>query len=140
MRECGECTVCCVYPRIAELGKDGMRHCVHVIADEEEIPGERVCFTGKGCNAYDDRPKVCRDYKCAWIRGCGGDDDRPDKCGVLIDRGKGIGNAVEVKPLWPNAANEEAGAGAIKRIVEDTGMAALVLTFFEGRLTRVVLP
>ena len=140
MRECGECIVCCVYPKIPELDKDGMRHCVHAMADEPEIPGERVCYTGKGCDSYNGRPEVCRAYTCEWKRGRGSDADRPDRCGVLIDRNKGIGNAVECKPLWPNAANEDAGAAAIKRIAQDADMAALVLSFYESRLMRVVVP
>jgi hypothetical protein len=140
MRVCGECTVCCVYPRIPELDKEGMRHCIHVIADEEEIPGERVCYTGKGCSIYGKHPETCQKYLCEWRRGRGADADRPDRCGVLIDRNKGIGNAVECKPLWQNAANQEAGAAAIKRIAQDANMAALVLSFYESRLMKVVCP
>ena len=141
MRTCGDCIVCCVYLRIRQLDKPPMRHCKHVDADIPEVPGESVCYTGKGCTIYEDRPdEPCKGYRCEWINGHGADEDRPDRSGILIDRTKDIGNAVEVKPLWPDAADTPEGQETIERVARSKGMAALVLSFYERRLVRVVVP
>ena len=138
MRECGECVVCCVYPRIEEpLHKAAMTHCAHVQADEPEVPGKKVCFSGTGCSAYCDRPPVCKEYECAWLLGNGDISDRPDKSGVLMDRNKKIRGAVECKSLWEGAHDEPAGRAAIERVSCDMGLAALVISFGERRLREV---
>jgi hypothetical protein len=140
VRTCGDCVVCCVYLRIdvPELKKEGMRHCPHVLTDEKEDPGKRVCYTGSGCSIYNKRPQVCREYSCEWVKGHGTEADRPDRCGVLIDRAKRIENAIECKPIWDGAADDPCGMGAIVRISRSTGRPALVTSFYERRLVRVV--
>jgi hypothetical protein len=71
-RDCGDCTICCVYPtinkpEIQKLSGAACRHC-----------------TGHGCAIYDTRPPVCRSFYCAWRTvDIFGDDWRPDKSGVL---------------------------------------------------------
>jgi hypothetical protein len=115
-----------------------MRHCPHVEADEPEIVGERVCYTGKGCKIHGKHPKTCSGYKCAWLKGHGAEEDRPDKCGVLMDNSKGVKNAIECKPVWEGAAEEPAGQRAIERVSRDMDVPALVTSFYERRLVRVV--
>jgi hypothetical protein len=139
MRTCGDCIVCCVYLKIdvPELRKEGMRHCPHVKADEPEVIGERVCYTGTGCKVHGDHPPVCKGYNCAWLRGHGTEEDRPDRCGVLMDNLKGVKNAVECKPIWDGAANDAAGVFAIQRISASMGVPALVTSFYERHLVRV---
>jgi hypothetical protein len=140
LRTCGDCVACCVYLRIEEpeLKKEGMRHCPHVMSDEPEIPGKRVCYTGKGCRIYESRPKTCAGFQCEWLKGHGEEADRPDRCGILIDRSKGIENAIECKPLWSKAYDEPAGRDAIERISKSTGEPALVISFYETHLVKVV--
>ena len=140
MRTCGDCIVCCVYLRIddPDLTKEGMRHCPHVKADEPEDPGKKVCYTGQGCTIYGKHPRVCQGYFCEWVQGHGEEEDRPDRCGMLIDRVKKIENAVECKPIWDGAADQPAGRIAIERIAKSKGMVALVTSFYERRLVRVV--
>jgi len=71
-RDCGGCTVCCVFPtinkpEIQKLSGASCRHCA-----------------GGGCAIYETRPPVCRSYYCAWRTvDIFGDDWRPDKSGVL---------------------------------------------------------
>lgn len=140
MRECGDCVVCCVYLNIetSQLKKEAMTHCPHLETDEPEVRGKRVCYTGKGCQIYRVRPKVCAGYKCEWLQGHGDDSDRPDRCGVLVDRSKGVENAIECKPIWEGAAEAPSGREAIKRISKSKGMPALVTSFYEKHLVRVV--
>jgi hypothetical protein len=71
-RDCGGCTVCCVFPTInkPEIQKLSGARCRHLACD--------------GCAIYDSRPPVCRSYYCAWRTvDIFSDDWRPDKSGVL---------------------------------------------------------
>jgi hypothetical protein len=132
--------VCCVYHRIdtPELKKEPMHHCPHVIADEVEIPGQSVCYSGEGCSIYKNRFPVCVGYQCAWIKGHGAEEDRPDRCGVLFDNVRRVENSIECKPIWDGATETEAGKKAIERVSESMGVPALVISFYERELVRVV--
>ena len=71
-RDCGGCTVCCVFPTInkPEIQKQSGARCRH-------------CHE-TGCAIYDSRPPVCRAYYCAWRTvDIFGEDWRPDRSGVL---------------------------------------------------------
>jgi hypothetical protein len=71
-RDCGGCTVCCVWPTInkPEIQKQSGAACRH-------------CTSG-GCGIYQTRPPVCRSYYCAWRTvDIFSDDWRPDRSGVL---------------------------------------------------------
>jgi hypothetical protein len=46
--------MCCKLPRIPELDKPAGAWCQH-------------CSPGVGCNAYESRPRTCRDFFCQWI-------------------------------------------------------------------------
>jgi len=71
-RDCGGCTVCCVYPTINK-------------PEIQKLSGARCRHAGcGGCAIYDSRPPVCRSYYCAWRTvDIFSDDWRPDKSGVL---------------------------------------------------------
>ena len=67
-RDCGGCTVCCVFPTInkPEIQKQSGVRCRH-------------CHE-TGCGIYDSRPPVCRAYYCAWRTvDIFGEDWRPDR-------------------------------------------------------------
>ena len=70
-RSCGDCTVCCIVPGIdtPQIQKVTGAAC-------------RNCRVG-GCAIYDDRPRACRDFRCAWLDGALDEDWRPDVSGVL---------------------------------------------------------
>ena len=71
-RDCGGCTVCCVWPSInkPEIQKVSGAACRHC--------------SGGGCAINQSRPPVCRSYYCAWRTVDIFDDAwRPDKSGVL---------------------------------------------------------
>ena len=79
--ECGDCTACCgdVF-EIQELNKPKDEMCKH------------LCGTGgtgrkTGCSIYNDRPKQCKKFECAWLQGMvkgGRLAYRPDKLGLII--------------------------------------------------------
>jgi hypothetical protein len=80
-RSCGECTECCTHLTIPDPPE---------IAHERGTPCARL--GPGGCTAYDERPRVCRVFECAWLEGAGNDDARPDRSGVIIHffRAKGV--------------------------------------------------
>ena len=78
---CGTCTLCCKLLGVAELAKPEDAWCRH-------------CDRGRGCRAYETRPKGCRDFACAWLvareEGVQVDDAlRPDRCGVVFHQPEG---------------------------------------------------
>lgn len=87
---CGPCTACCDVLGVADLGKPYYARCRHL--------GE------KHCDAYEERPKQCSDFRCAWHLGFLGPrtDRRPNECGVIFQfdqhRGKWILGIYEVVP------------------------------------------
>ena len=70
MRECGECTLCCLVTRVPEL---------------EKPEGTMCTFCDVGCTIYNDRPQSCRAFDCAWLKGAMDEDQRPDKTHVVIE-------------------------------------------------------
>lgn len=141
-RSCGDCIVCCVYPRIEdpELTKVGMKHCPNLT-----LPGleesNRLYYTGESCEnckIYDRRPKMCEAYQCAWRRGLGADGDRPDKVLMLFDNSGLIENALQAKPLREWQEDTPEGREVIERMSKTSGKPVLVVSFYERKLKRVV--
>jgi hypothetical protein len=73
-RSCGGCTVCCKHLtiKVPELKKLPGYLCVH-------------CTEGAGCQIYETRPPVCRNWYCGWRFMPQLDDSwRPDLSEILI--------------------------------------------------------
>ena len=142
-RSCGDCIACCVYLRIDDekLQKAGMTHCPHLT-----LPGpikeDEIYLTGdscKGnCSVYSDQPKVCDNYKCAWLLGYGNEEDRPDKSLILFDTAHQIENCLEAKPLAPDQEDTEKGRAVINRMSCSFGVPVVVLNFYEKKIKRIV--
>lgn len=69
--ECGECTACCTLSVVEELDKKAGVTCEH-------------CVLTKGCSIYAKRPKVCKEFECAYLQGGRSINTRPDKCGIMF--------------------------------------------------------
>lgn len=73
-RTCGACTACCTELAIVE---DSFR----------KMPGVPCahCVIGQGCDIYETRPGLCRDYHCLW-RSIPDLDERwrPDLSGIMV--------------------------------------------------------
>lgn len=132
MRSCGECTVCCTYLRISVLEKPGLTPCVHL--KDPDLGG----YTGHGCERYGDKPKVCDDYRCAWLDGHGEEADRPDRSGMLIDNVLRIANTLQCKPIRKGAHDSHAGIVAVERVVASAKKVGLVAGFPETHMVRAV--
>jgi hypothetical protein len=74
MRDCKECTLCCVVSEIPELGKSAYLKCKY------------VCESPMGsCSVHSTeiQPERCKSFDCLWKQGYGEDKSRPDKIGIL---------------------------------------------------------
>lgn len=72
-RDCGACSACCITPQIntGELQKTAHTNCTHLSACGD-------------CEIYAQRPKVCRNWFCAWRRFGSLDESlRPDRSGLF---------------------------------------------------------
>lgn len=73
MRPCGQCTACCVAPSVEEIAKPCWEKCVHLGS------------APKACGIYEDRPKACRKFNCAWRTSPHLPSRfRPDRCGFVL--------------------------------------------------------
>ncbi len=97
---CGACNACCIIPAVPELGKPFYARCEHLAS-----------APAQGCGIYDQRPDVCRKYRCAWHLNVMGNrlDRRPDQSGILFhyqpgDDGKWY---LAIFELTPGAATTE---------------------------------
>jgi hypothetical protein len=70
VRQCGSCTLCCKVLEITDLEKPVNTACSHI-----------KC--GGGCDAYDERPRQCRSFSCAWLQGHLDDDWYPETAGIV---------------------------------------------------------
>jgi Fe-S-cluster containining protein len=128
-----------VYLKIPALDKKGLAHCQHLKLSEPVREGFLQMSSGcESCGVYEDRPEVCKSYSCMWLAGYGESSDRPDHSRMLIDTIHRIENAVECKPIEENAEESAKGRRAIRRISRQSGRVALVTSFRETRLKRVV--
>lgn len=114
-RACGDCTACCVLPRIPDLGKPGYWPCKYLHPTD-----------AGGCGCYTTRPDVCRDYQCLWRMGrlAGDERRRPDRVGLMV----GVDQiedrvVVEAWELWEGAACEYPGRGLVESLARWTQFA-----------------
>ena len=116
MQACGECTMCCITPRIPELNKPERVKCTH-------------CTTK--CNIYEERPNVCRTFQCVWSTSDWDISRRPDKCGVIIEKLEGFLFAMCNRAEWLKLHNE------FKRFT-DLGIPIVINSLHDGN--NMVLP
>jgi hypothetical protein len=89
-RDCGTCTLCCLFPEIAEYNSPINEYC-------------KNCVPNKGCLIYNNRPHECSSFSCLWQQQPQVPESlRPDKCGIMFELPYGcstyIGYVVPEKP------------------------------------------
>lgn len=126
-RDCGECTACCVLPRIADRPELGM-------TSLPLLPDGKMGYTpcqhldGHKCSRYDERPEVCQKFECLWRSGylIGDERRRPDKLGLMLtfdvvpQRSGFEVMVVEVWELWEGAAANYPGRGVLDAVRDFT--------------------
>ncbi len=100
--QCGACTVCCVVHVIRETNKPGWTPCPHL--------GPVPELGHDGCTIYEERPEVCRNFRCTWLRGKMGREARfrPNNFGLVVS-GNSEDGMMHITEVWPGAASGEAG-------------------------------
>jgi hypothetical protein len=74
MQDCGQCTVCCILPKILEMDSPCGEYC-------------KECIPNYGCKIYEDRPEPCKEFQCAWSQmEYTHIDLRPDNCGAMFEK------------------------------------------------------
>ena len=72
-RTCGDCTLCCIVPVID-------------MPEAQKLPSSVCRHCASGCDIYETRPQVCRNYDCGWRQLDMFDETwRPDLSGVFIE-------------------------------------------------------
>lgn len=141
-RDCGECIVCCVYHIIDDpnLKKPAMTHCPNLTLSDP-IEKNVLQYSGSdcgNCKIYNERPKMCKEYKCAWKRGFGNEEDRPDKVLMIFDCAHRISNSIEAKPMRDKQEITPEGIAVIDRMSKSMDRPVIVLNFYERRIQRIV--
>jgi len=113
--KCGTCTACCRVFAIPSLDKPAGKWCQH-------------CDIGVGCKIYEQRPPICKDFKCVWLEsfdhGKGmAENLRPDRCKVVFSptTREGLLNAMTM-PGMPDAWRKGAAWKFIQRIIKNGGL------------------
>ncbi len=104
-KSCGDCGMCCKLLSISALGKEAGRWCSHFVR-------------GKGCGVYEDRPPVCRSFRCEWLMSRElGPEWRPERARFLMfhddDRHR---LSVVVDPGSPHAWKREPYYSRLKQL------------------------
>jgi hypothetical protein len=109
---CDGCTACCHVFVVPELDKPGYAPCRHLTApanpegqpDREEQSAQPE--QPAGCGIHADRPRVCRDFVCAYAMGLLGDSvsRRPDRSGLLMQLAPP--HRLQVWEVWAGAFDE----------------------------------
>jgi len=94
MCKCGECKVCCTVLPIDEISKPTGIVCQH------------YC---DGCTIHDTKPKVCKDFNCAYLEASDiiSVNLRPDKCGVMFFK--------KNKNIFSGIINKDIGMTAVAK-------------------------
>ncbi len=86
-RSCGDCDLCCTVHGVTGVTETGER-CKNLRSGTVtllDMHMETSHHPQSGCAIYANRPKMCREWFCAWRLGLGTDDDRPDRAGFIPD-------------------------------------------------------
>jgi uncharacterized protein len=112
---CGECTVCCTLSVVKELNKSAGETCKH-------------CISKVGCGIYEERPKDCIDFECAYLES--GTDNislRPDKCNVMFFKKS---DRIFVGVVFPNKPITDTARGQIESF-KHQGYSVVMIKLFQ---------
>lgn len=123
MSSCGECTLCCKLYAIPAINKPEHKWC-------------KDCTPGKGCNIYETRPEVCKEYQCLWLAFMSKDNPelRPDKIGMVFQESgiPAIGLVCHVDT--PDAHNTPSGQKMIQAVMR---LQKILLIVYKGNGHRI---
>lgn len=85
--DCGGCTECCeLFPIDSKKATNGnIIETIIIDSPAGELCG--YCDKNVGCTVHEERPKICRDFMCAYAQQESAPLDlRPDKCGIIFEK------------------------------------------------------
>ena len=127
-RECGDCSMCCKLPEIAELAKPAGVWCKNVAH-------------GKGCKIYDERPGSCRAFHCWWqLDPQLGPEWKPDKSKFMIWRNGSGGWIISVDPGNPNAWRQPQYIRSLRLLAAQIAETGQPLLVFNRTKATCILP
>jgi hypothetical protein len=111
--ECGECTLCCKLIDIPWMKSPPLEYC-------------SKCIPGKGCGIWDNVPKDCKEYECAYRQM----DNisimlRPDNCHMIFEK---LTEDIFLGLLEPGYAMNKDVHGQINAFIHD-GFSVLISAF-----------
>jgi Fe-S-cluster containining protein len=109
-RACGTCQACCGPVFIIENLKRADEDC------QFKAP--------KGCGVYENRPQVCKDFRCLWHYGVMRGEQRPDRIGIIVTLTEpnapylppGVEQALIIREVWPGASTKGEGSWYIQEM------------------------
>ena len=111
-RKCDGCTICCTTQRVPEFDKPEYTPCQH-------------CKLNQGCTIYNDRPKSCQKFECAWLQGELPEWMKPDKIHMMVEKIDGFDFVLALHEPghenWPTFEIEE----ALKKEYVEKGIAVV---------------
>lgn len=108
--ECGGCTECCtLFPIDSKKATGGLIEVIN-ISSPAGTPCD-YCEENVGCKVHNDRPKICRDFYCAYAQQKNAPIDlRPDKCGIIFEK---MDDTMFVGTVNPDKGFNDFGMGQI---------------------------
>lgn len=109
--ECGGCTECCESFYI-DSKKALVENEIELITIDSPA-GElcQHCDKNVGCTIHEDRPKICRDFMCAYAQQENAPIElRPDKCGIIFEK---MDDTLFIGTIKPNNPVSEYAFGQI---------------------------
>ena len=93
VRQCGSCNLCCDVLEVTAVAKPVNELCKH-------------WAVGEGCTIYDNRPEMCRSFRCAWLQGHLGDEWYPETARMVVHFSQDAIN-VQVDPDYSDRWQQE---------------------------------
>lgn len=85
--ECGECTECCELFEVKSLKATQGNIIETIVIDSPAGEMCGYCEKNVGCKVHEERPKICREFLCAYAQHKNAPlFMRPDRCGIIFEK------------------------------------------------------
>lgn len=110
--DCGECTECCELLDVNSLKATQGNIIEAIVIDSPAGSLCEHCDKNAGCKVHEDRPKICREYMCAYAQQNEAPIElRPDKCGIIFEK---LDEDLFVGTIRPNSVVSEFGVNQVR--------------------------
>lgn len=114
--DCGGCTECCESFHIDSKKATGGNIIELIIIDSPAGVLCGYCNKNEGCSVHEDRPKICRDFMCAYAQEEKAPIElRPDKCGIIFEK---MDDTMFIGTVKPNNPVSDYGMRQVRSFME----------------------